>query len=51
MYDAVVVEVCDSRKRGPNEVASIGLVVVAFATNTVEEFASQREVGNEVYCS
>ena len=51
MHDAVIVEVCDGGKRGSNQIASVGLVVVSFATNAVEQLSSEGKIGNEVDCS
>jgi hypothetical protein len=50
MYDAVVVEVCDSGQGCTHEVGRVGLVIVAFATDAVEELASKREVSDKVDC-
>lgn len=36
MDDAVVVEVGYSREGGPNEVGSVGFVVAAFSTDSIE---------------
>jgi hypothetical protein len=51
MHDAMVVQIGDSREGGPNEVGSVGLVVVSFATDAVEQLASQSKISDQVDCS
>lgn len=51
VHDTVVVEICDSRKSSPDQVAGIGFVVVSLATDAVEELASKRKVGDQIDCS
>jgi hypothetical protein len=48
MYDAVVVKVCDSRKRGTDEITSVRFVIVALSADAVEKLASKRKVGDKV---
>jgi hypothetical protein len=48
MYDAMVVEVCDSREGGTDKVASVRFVVVALSADAVKEFTSKREVGDKI---
>ncbi len=51
MYDAMVVEVCNSGEGSAHEFGSVGLVVRAFAADAVEELAAEGEVGDEVDCT
>ena len=48
MYDAVVVKVCDSRKRGTDKITSVRFVIVALSADAVEKLASKRKVGDKV---
>lgn len=48
MHNAVVVEVCDGRQSGTDEVCSIALVVGALATNAIEQLAAKGQVRHEV---
>lgn len=40
MDNAMVMQVCDSRKSGADEVGGIGLVVAAFTANAVEKLST-----------
>jgi hypothetical protein len=51
MHDAVVVQIGDSGEGSPDEVGSIGLVVVSFAADAVEQLASQSKISDQVDCS
>jgi hypothetical protein len=48
MYDSMIMEVCNSGKNGPHEIGGIRFEVRAFATYSVEELASECEVGYKV---
>ena len=48
MYDAVVVEVCDGRQGGTDEIGGIALVVGTLATDTVEQLSAEGQVGDQV---
>ena len=48
MDDAMVVQVCYSAEGGSDQVCGIGFVVTAFPAYTVEEFAAESEVCDEV---
>jgi hypothetical protein len=50
MYDAVVVKICNCGQGCSHEVGRVGFVVVAFATDAIEELASKREVSDKVDC-
>jgi hypothetical protein len=51
VHNAVVVEVRDRRKRGPNEIRGIRLVVLPFAADAIEELAPKCEISYEVNCN
>lgn len=46
VHDTVVMEICDGRQCGSNQVTGIGFVVVAFATDAVKELAAKGKVGD-----
>jgi hypothetical protein len=48
MDNAVVVEVCDGRQSGTDEVCGIALVVGALATDAVEQLAAQGQIRDEI---
>lgn len=50
MHDAVIMQVCDGRERGSNEVRGVRLEVIAFSADTIKKLAAQGEVGHQVYC-
>jgi hypothetical protein len=51
VHDAVVVEISDCGERGADEVCCIGLVVVPFTADAVEELSTEGEVGYEIDCA
>jgi hypothetical protein len=51
MHNAMIVQVGDGGKSGTNEVGSVGLVVGAFATDTIEKLATKGKICDKVYCS
>jgi len=48
MYDAMVMQVSNSGKRSANQIGGVLFVVVAFATDTIEELTTKGQVGDEV---
>jgi hypothetical protein len=51
MHNAVIMEVGDSRKCGPNKISRVRLVVITLAADAVEQLASERKVGDKVDCT
>jgi hypothetical protein len=51
VHNAMIVKVCDCGKSGTNEVGSVRLVIGAFAADTIEQFTTEGEIRDEVYCS
>jgi hypothetical protein len=48
MYNAVIVEICDGGESRSNEIGGVGLVVVAFAANAIEELTTKGKIRDEV---
>jgi hypothetical protein len=46
MYDAMVMEVCDSGEGRSHEICGVGFVIVALSANAIKQLASERKIGD-----